>query len=81
MMFWEGAEASLEQKHNLNASLNDFLFQGIVMLLQNFSFWAGGCGTGMNFYGIRDPFCTPQTLCACLEVLQIQMKQDQMGLP
>lgn len=39
MMFWEGAEANLEQKHHLSASPKDFLFQGLVMLLKNFSFW------------------------------------------
>lgn len=45
------------------------------MLLQSFLFWLSGCGTGMDFYGIRDPSCTPRTPCTCLEVLQ-----DQMGL-
>lgn len=37
-MFWEGAEANLEQKHHLSASLDDFLFLAIVTLLHNFHF-------------------------------------------
>lgn len=55
LLLQEGAEANLEQKHYLDALLDDSLFQKIVIFLQNFSFWVGNGRRKLSFYGTRAP--------------------------